>query len=142
MNHMTSIEDRAFRKQVEACEFPVPEFDHRAHVRLAYSYLVEHSADESVRRMRNSLIALLKHAGVEPAEKYHETMTEAWIRAVHYFMTRTDAAASADEFIDKNTVLLDAKILLTHYSAAVLFSDRARKTFVAPDLDPIPEHVA
>ena len=29
--------------------------------------------------MQNTLVALLKHAGIEPAAKYHETLTEAWI---------------------------------------------------------------
>jgi hypothetical protein len=33
---------------------------------------------------------------------------------------------------------LDSKIMLTHYSAAVLFSADARAAFVQPDVDPIP----
>jgi hypothetical protein len=37
--------------------------------------------------------------------------------------------------------LLDSKIMLTHYSASVLDSADARASFVAPDLDPIPEPV-
>lgn len=140
MSHTISKEDRAFRRQVEACDLPVPDFDHRAHLRLAYTYLVDCSAAESVRLMRNTIIGLLKHVGVEPAQKYHETMTEAWVRAVHYFMDKTSASESADDFIEKNKVLLDANIMMTHYSAEVLFSERARKSFVKPDLDPIPGH--
>ncbi len=31
-------------------------------------------------------------------------------------------------------------IMLTHYSAEVLFSDEARAKFVEPNLDPIPEY--
>lgn len=109
-------------------------------MRLAYTYLVEGSTAESVRLMRNTIIGLLKHVGVEPSQKYHETLTEAWILAVHYFMTKTDASESADDFIEKNKVLLDSNIMMTHYSAEVLFSERARKSFVEPDLDPIPRH--
>jgi len=39
-------------------------------------------------------------------------------------------------------VLLDSKIMLTHYSAELLFSDQARAEFVEPNLDPIPRHHA
>ncbi len=38
--------------------------------------------------------------------------------------------------------MLDAKIMMTHYSAEVLFSDEARAEFVEPDLEPIPRHGA
>jgi len=38
--------------------------------------------------------------------------------------------------------LLDSKIMLTHYSADLLFSDEARARFVEPNLDPIPRHAA
>ena len=47
---------------------------------------------------------------------------------------------SADAFIDANRVLLDSRIMLTHYSAEVLFSPEARARFVEPDLDAIPGH--
>ena len=33
---------------------------------------------------------------------------------------------SADDFIERNPQLLDTKIMLTHYSADLLFSDQAR----------------
>ncbi len=47
-------------------------------------------------------------------------------------------AYGSDEFIDANPTLLDRGIMLTHYSAEVLFSEEARRRFVAPDLDGIP----
>ena len=129
-----------FKNQVESCEFPIPDFDHRAHIRLAYIYLVEGSPDSAVNLMQDTLTGLLKHVGVDPSEKYHQTLTEAWILAVHHFMSKTDHCESADDFIEQNNVMLDSKIMMTHYSAEVLFSDAARKTFVEPNLDPIPRH--
>jgi hypothetical protein len=140
MKHLLSEEDREFKRLVESCEFPAADFDHRAHIRLAYVYLAENSTDESVHLMRDALTALLRRAGVDPSQKYHETLTEAWILAVNHFMKNTDDSQSADDFIEKNTVMLDSKIMMTHYSAEVLFSDAARKAFVEPNLDPIPRH--
>jgi hypothetical protein len=140
MVHSISTEDGEFKRQVESCEFPASDFDHRAHIRLAYIYIVESGVDNAAGLMRETILGLLKHAGIEPSLKYHETLTEAWILAVHHFLKNTETAQSADDFIEQNPVLLDSKIMLTHYSAEVLFSDQARQSFVEPDLDPIPRH--
>ena len=48
--------------------------------------------------------------------------------------------ASAAVFMEANPRLLDPKIMLTHYSAEVLFSPTARQSFVRPDIQSIPEH--
>ena len=128
-------------EDVESCRFPVEQFDHRAHLRLAYVYLVKSKqVDESIAHMRDALTGLLRHAGVDPSVKYHETLTQAWIRAVNHFMNITQEAKSADQFIDKNPLMLDSKIMLSHYSAETLFSDEARHSFVKPNLEPIPQH--
>lgn len=44
----------------------------------------------------------------------------------------TPASASADIFIDRNPIMLDSKIMMTHYSAELVFSDEARARFVIP----------
>ena len=139
MKHFVSKDDQGFKSKVESCQFPVSKFDHRAHLRLAYVYLVENNPEKAVELMRDALTGLLKHAGIDPSVKYHETLTEAWILAVHHFMNKTDSSQSADEFIDCNVVMLDSKIMMTHYSAEVLFSEKARSKFVEPNLDPIPQ---
>ncbi|MEP4485506.1 MAG: hypothetical protein ABJ013_07760 [Halioglobus sp.] len=141
MKFLLSEADREFKNRVESCNFPVAEFDHKAHIRLAYVYLAENSTVETVHLVRDTLTALLRHAGVDPSQKYHETLTEAWVLAVSHFMRNTDDSQSADDFIKKNTAMLDSKIMMTHYSPEILFSDEARKAFVEPNLDPIPRHI-
>ena len=138
MSHFLTPEDIEFKQQVEASTFPIPNFDHRAHLRLAYIYLVENDTDEATNKMRNALLGLLKSAGIDPSAKFHETITKAWVLAVQYFMSQTGESESADVFIDQNPEMLDSKIMLTHYSAEVLFSDSARSEFVEPNLEPIP----
>ncbi len=135
--HSLSPSDRAFVHAFERGTLTPAEFDHRAHVRLAYAYLAESTPDDAAAAMRRGLHGFLRHHGIDPA-KYHETLTRAWILAVSYFMQRSPGAESADAFIDANPRLLDKQIMLTHYSAAVLFSPDARARFVEPDLDPIP----
>ena len=139
MQHRSSPEDQNFRRDFEACRIPPAEFNHRGHVRLAYVYLTEHDPNAAYQLMRDALFSFIQHNAIDPA-KYHETITRAWIMAVRHFMVITPSSESADEFIEKNPRLLDSKIMLTHYSAEVLFSEEARAKFVEPDLHPIPKH--
>lgn len=139
MAHLLSADDRAFCAQVESFEFQPAAFNHRAHLRLAYVYLTEHPTEQAYEFMRDTLRGFLTHHGVD-LSKYHETMTRAWILAVRHFMEATSSAQSADDFIEQHPEMLDSKIMMTHYSAEVLFSDEARATFVEPNLEPIPRY--
>jgi len=140
MKTTVTEQDNEFKIQVESGEFPVPDFDHRAHLRLAYIYLAENEASAAVELMRNSLIGLLIQAGINPDKKYHETLTQAWVKAVNHFIINTERSDSADDFIDQNKAMLDSKIMMTHYSTEVLFSDKARQSFIEPNLEPIPSY--
>ncbi len=141
LKHDLSNSDREFRAAFEAGAYAPANFSHRAHVRLAYVYLAESDLDLALERYRAALVSFLCHHGI-PASKYHATLTRAWILAVDHFMHRSPEASSADDFIERNPLLLDNKIMLTHYSADLLFSDKARAEFVEPNLDPIPRHHA
>ena len=131
--------DRQFKTDFESGQVPLDEFDHRAHLRLAYIYVVETGADLAYQRMRGALEAFLRVNNIESG-KYHDTMTRAWVMAVRHFMEKTAQADSADTFIDQNPMMLDSRIMLSHYSADLLFSDEARAAFVEPDLSPIPQY--
>ena len=140
MKYLLSEADQEFKRLVESCEFPVADFNHQAHIRLAYVYLAEHNIGYSVQLMRNTLLELLQHANIDPSQKFHETLTEAWILAVHHFMKTMASSQSSDDFIAHNPMMLNANIMMTHYSAKLLFSDTARHAFIEPDLEPIPRH--
>ena len=135
-SHELSQDDSNFRSAFESCTVPPSQFNHEAHVRLAYIYLVESGVEPAVQRMREGLLNFIEHNGI-PRSKFHETITRAWVLAVRHFMDKS-SSTSFQDFIAKNQVLLDSKIMLTHYSASVLFSSDARESFVEPDLDPIP----
>jgi hypothetical protein len=139
MKHQMSNDDRVFKTQFETCVLLPAEFNHRAHLRLAYVYLVENDDDMACQLMRDSLLRFLNHNGVD-ISKFHETMTQAWILAVRHFMESDSGADSANTFIGNNPKMLDKNIMMTHYSAELLYSDKAREQFVTPDLDPIPRY--
>ena len=139
--HQSSADDRRFRSDFESGRIRPESFDHRAHIRLAYTYLVENDPDGALTLMRSALGGFIARNGI-PASKYHETLTRAWILAVRHFMANGPATPSADAFIASNPRMLDGKIMMTHYSAAALFSPEARESFVEPDLQQIPRHGA
>jgi hypothetical protein len=137
MKHYASTEDQAFLRAFESLAVAPEEFDHSAHVRLAYVYLCEHSIDAAADKMKQPLLAFLSHLDVDES-KYHETVTRAWTMAASYFMNQSKDCNSAAVLISGNPQLLDTKIMLTHYSAQILFSSEARQSFVAPDIPSIP----
>lgn len=134
--HTVSEADVAFQRAFEAGAVQPREFDHRAHLRLAYVYLVRGGLADAERAMRQSLLAFLDLHRIPPA-KFHETLTRAWVMAVWHFMNRR-GSASFDEFAAHSRPLLDSKVMLVHYSAETLFSAGARSAFVQPDLAAIP----
>ena len=134
--HKLSEDDRDFRAAFEACNVAPAHFNHEAHVRLAYVYLADLDVESAVDRMREALLNFLDYNSI-PRSKFHETMTRAWVLAVRHFMNRSPSTSSAD-FIARNKLLLDSKVMLTHYSASFFFSVDARAAYVEPDLDPIP----
>lgn len=132
----TSPEDEAFRQDFEAGRIAPADFNHAAHVRLAYVYLCSADVDSAAQQMRASLLRFLEQNAI-PASKFHETITRAWVLAVRHFMDR-EAGSSHADFIARHPVLLDSRIMLSHYSVEVLFSADARAGFIAPDIEPIP----
>lgn len=139
MKHAISPDDREFLEQFVSNQIEPRRFNHREHVRLAYTLLVLHQPQQAHVKFRESLQAFLRHNSIDPA-KYHETMTQAWMLAVHHFMEISPAQRNAEDFVDANPVLLNSKIMLTHYSSELIRSDQAREQFVEPDMEPIPRH--
>ncbi len=137
--HQLSDADREFVLDFEACRVPPDQFHHREHLRLAYIYLTQSSTEQAHQKVRTAIKAFIRHNQADP-DKYHETITQAWILAVDHFMHHSKPAASSDEFVELNPRLLDARIMLSHYSEQALFSDAARAAFIEPDIQAIPKY--
>ena len=135
-NHAASQSDQDFRAAFESFAVAPAQFNHEAHLRLAYVYLVENDLASAQRKMRGALLSFLAAHGV-PSEKFHETLTRAWVLAVRHFMSRSPSHCFS-EFAAKSRPLLNSEVMLTHYSASVLFSPGARAAYVEPDLEAIP----
>ena len=108
-------------------------FSHRDHLRVAFAYARRGGVEHAVELARHGLRHLAAAHG-EP-ERYHETLTTAWVRVVaHHATGDTDF----DGFLAAHPRLLDRDLLLAHYSRERLFSGAARARFVEPDLLALP----
>jgi hypothetical protein len=127
------MNDDEFLRQFEDCT--LEDFRHRDHVRLAWVCLREHGWDGALERVRAGIRRFATHHGA--ARKYHETMTVAWLALVAAAMDAAPEAAGFDELLAAEPRLLDTKALDEHYTAGLLASERARASWVEPDLRPI-----
>jgi hypothetical protein len=132
-----SEDDRRFWRDFAAGTVRPGDFDHAAHLRLAYMHLAAYGPETAASAFKESLLAYLAHHGIDRS-KYHETLTRAWLLAVWHFMRKAGATACAEDFLTKSRILLDSRVMLTHYSESLLFSNSARTQFLEPDLEPIP----
>ena len=124
------MDDREFLTAFEACTLPPASFDHRAHVRLAWLYLREDRVLVALERFMRNLERYATSLGA--ATKYHETITWAYVFLIHERMQR-GSVATFEEFAAANEDLFNG-ILEKYYTPEVLASDRAKTTFVMPDL--------
>jgi len=118
---------------LEAGTIDVDNFDHEAHVYVAWLFLDEFPVTEAIDRFSSALQRLTAKLGVPG--KYHETITWFFMLLI---AERREASASKDwiSFRRDNTDLFsaDQNIINHYYSSDLLASDRARRTFVMPDM--------
>ncbi|MGZ4187122.1 MAG: hypothetical protein ACXVFA_16730 [Solirubrobacteraceae bacterium] len=110
-------------------------FGHREHLELAWTYLRLYPVEEAEGVIIAAIRHLARRHGAE--QKYHETITRAWLRCVAVHRQRWGAESFAD-FIERNPELLDGRLLEHFYSRELIFGEPARAVWVDPDLRPLP----
>jgi hypothetical protein len=107
------------------------DFHHADHVRLTLVYLARHGRDEALRRMTDGVRRLSAHDG--HPEKFHLTMTRAWVDLLEAARVAHRDAADPAALVAACPSLLDKDALLRFYSRDSLYSERARTGWVPPD---------
>ena len=134
------MSDDEFVQQFEARTFPFDQWHHRAHVKLAYLYLVRFGFDAASHKLRDGIRAYnaANHVPNEPMRGYHETVTMFWLRIIEMTVQEYGEKPTADEFFDFHPQLSQKKINRLFYSAELFTSARAKSEFVEPDLTNLP----
>jgi hypothetical protein len=121
---------------------PKPEWTHAAHFAAAV-YLVAGRPDIAAEQAMPDMIRNYNLAtGVENTDTagYHETITQASLHVVRHVLADLP---TTDGLHKRTNAVLDAGYaqkdwLLRHWRRETLFSVTARKSWVAPDLAPLP----
>ena len=133
--------DEAFIRAFEDCTLPFEQWKHRAHIKVAYLYLRRWPYAEALEQVRASIKRYNAATNTpESLERgYHETITVAWLRLVHFTLCEYGPAPSAEEFLEAQEHLLNRKALRFFYSRDRIVSWQAKAEFMEPDLVPFPQ---
>jgi hypothetical protein len=134
------MDDDAFLARFEACAIPLEEWNHRAHLRVAWTYLRKFGLDGATERMRAMIPRFNASKGIVDAldRGYHDTLTVAWLRILDATINAHGPEADATSFLDTHTQLHSKALLRLYYSRDRILSREAKRAFVEPDLAPFP----
>ncbi len=126
------LNDEEFLTRFHDCRLAPGEFRNFDHFRLTWLHLRLSPPEVALERISSGIRAFAEHCGAW--EKYHATITAAWVRLV-----ATHKESSFEEFLVRNAPKLNAEFLHRFWSPALLASADARSRWVAPDLRALPE---
>lgn len=126
-----------FKKQ----DIEPSEFNHLAHLKVAWDYIHEYSMVEARDKFHQDIIKLTKVLGAE--EKYHRTLTDFfldYLYQVKWYLNHSGASSESWNTVEQQCPLLinDAKKLISYYySDELINSDLARTQYVDADIMPL-----
>lgn len=129
--------DQAFLGAFESCSLTRDDWDHAAHLRVAWMYLRRAGLEDAVARMREGIYRY--DEGTDQICNYHETMTRFWMTRVAESLRGGPPDEGFGAFLDRNPALKDKHLILQYYSQPRVISDAARDGWVPPDLKPLDE---
>jgi hypothetical protein len=135
------MDDRTLLARFEDCTLPREVWSHRAHLRVAYLYLRSHPFETALGKMRQGVQRYNAATGVpdKPHRGYHETLTQAWMRVVASTMKHHGVGKDSEDFCNTQSHLLNRQLLRLFYTRHRIMSPEAKRTFVQPDITPLPE---
>jgi len=127
----------------ETLLLPLDQWDHRAHVRVAFTYLRRHSFPQALEKMRSGIRAFNAHHRVPetPTSGYNETTTHASMHLIAATMQAYGQAKPTPDgnaFCDTHPQLMTPYALRLFYSPGRRMDPLAKTQFVEPDLAPLP----
>jgi hypothetical protein len=128
------ISDKEFIKQFEDHSLDPKHFNHIGHLRIAWLYLNDGTLEQAIYNVTSGVSSYACSLGA--ADKFQHTLTEAIVKIMAFKMVKQ---SSFSKFLASNKDLIEdlPSILRKHYSHELLYSDKAKKEFVEPDLTPL-----
>src|SRR5690242_5443839 len=130
------LNDDEFLRAFESCELSNSAFHHCDHVRAAWLYIRRFGEAQAATRLSEGIRRFATHHG--SPQKYHHTMSVAWVSLIAAAHRDTPALDRFEDFVAAHPHLLDMRALSKYYSASRLGSPAARAVWVEPDLQMLP----
>src|SRR5689334_6460118 len=128
--------DEDFLRAFEDLSFPAGQFHHREHIRVTWLYLKSSDATRAAERMAAGILRFANHHGA--TQKYHHTVTLAWMRLVAAALVETPEGYDFTKFLVEHPELGDKDLLKKYYAPELVQSNAARESCVKCDLPPLP----
>jgi hypothetical protein len=107
-------------------------FGHRQHVHVTWLAVRRLGRAAAIDAVSDGIRRTARYAGAP--QKYHHTMSRAWVELVALSMSPGDA--SFEDFAARAPDVLDKRLLSRHYRSSTLASAPAKAGWVEPDLAP------
>jgi hypothetical protein len=137
IQYETFDEIEAIVQGFETCSLSKADFIHRNHLTVALWYLKYNSFEDAAALMRAGLLRFIEHHDV-PREKYNETITMFWLKAVQAFIEKRRLGSQEADLLSLTNELLqdyqDPGLVFEYYSRDLVFSPAARIYWVEPDV--------
>jgi hypothetical protein len=131
-------------KRFSDCTLPKGEWTHEAHLIVGAWYVHQYGPADALSELRAGIRRLNEHHGTANTmtNGYHETVTAAYVQVLAAFLASSTHAQLEDHIaLLLSGPLADKDLLLRFYSHSLLFSVRARREWVEPDIAPLPRSV-
>ena len=136
MSDVVDTTDNAFVEAFLTGSLPPQQFHHRDHLRLAWALVRLTGVDEATRRITSGIRYFAARHG--HAEKYHETMTQFWVRVVGHAVAAQPDITTFDAFLAAFPLLLEKELPYRHWRRETMLSSTARAQWVEPDIQALP----
>lgn len=136
MSYKDEAEIAALIDAFESATIEREDWKHAEHLVVALHYIRNHDLEIATQRMRDGIFKLLTltfKVDLTKEMPYHETLTVFWMETVAAFAKEMNGKSLVD-LTNEMVSRYDKDYPLKFYSRDRLFSDEARRQFVAPDL--------
>ncbi|MDC6388553.1 hypothetical protein PP182_07655 [Maribacter sp. PR1] len=135
MTNDNNYSDLAFVTAFQQCRLLPEQFSHEAHLRLAWLYLAHLGLDNAIQFIQKDLKKYVAHWGA--SDKYNTTLTIASVRAVYYFMGKSESKTFNAFITEFPKLKYQFKELLgCHYVSDIFNCEVAKVKYLEPELLP------
>jgi hypothetical protein len=126
-----NLNDDEFLAAFHSHSLKPSEFRNADHFRLAWLHLHREPLETAMENVCSGIQAFAAHHGV--SDKYHVTITIAWVRLV-----ATHREPTFGDFLNANASRLNPDLLHRFWTPELLAGEEAKSKWVAPDICDLP----